>query len=380
MVYSEEISIKGELVAWQLVASQGFAYRQVMSDNYLIAFEYDYASKGEGFRNQIARLTSDGRFQLKYLRRIDSPPSHEVSPEELRDVDFYVIMGHRLITDATLSGSPRLKWIGRFGAGFENVDIDACNQHGVLLSNSPVPLRESVTELALSFILAHATRLTMFDTRIRAKGFEGKAALLTRCIAGNTLGLLAAGGIAQRLAELVQPFGMRVLAYDPYVDRSVVAKKGITLVSLEDLLREADYLSCHVPMTKESKGMLTEEHFRLMKPTAYFINTSRGGIYKDEVLAKMLQEGVIAGAAVDVFENEPHVEKNPLLQCPTAIATPHIAGSANNTDAITAVARSLVDSILKMVDGELPDSIVNPEAAKGPVPEEKRSPSFILKD
>ncbi len=346
-----------------------------MSKKHVVAFEFDYCGKYEGYSEEIDRLEKDGRFELKYLRTIDSKPSHEVAPEELKDVDYYIIMGHRLVNDATMEGN-NLKWVGRFGAGFENVDIPACNRHNVILSNAPGGLRESVAETALAFIMALNMRMTFFNTYIREKQFAGKNAFTTYYVQGRTLGLLASGGIAQRLVELVAPMGMKVQAYDPYADEKKMAAKGIKLVSLEEVLKTSDYVSCHMPLTAGTTGMLTEEHFKMMKPSAFFINTSRGGIYDDAVLAKILNDGVIAGAATDVFEEEPVPADNPLLACDNAICTPHVAGAANNVDAVCAVARSLVDSLIKMADGELPDSIVNPEVLKNDIPEDKVTSSF----
>ena len=346
-----------------------------MSKKYVVAFEYDYCGKYDGYSEEIDRLIKDGRFEIKTLLKGDSKPGHEVKAEELKGVDYYVLMGHRLVDDASLDGNS-LKWVGRFGAGFENVDIPACNRHNVILSNSPGGLRESVAETALAFIMALNMRLTFFNSYIREKQFNGKNAYTTYYVQGRTLGLLASGGIAQRLVELVAPMGMKVQAFDPYADEKQMAAKGIKLVSLEEVMKTSDYVSCHMPLTSGTQGMITEAHFRMMKPSAFFINTSRGGIYDDAVLAKILKEGVIAAAATDVFEEEPVPADNPLLACDNAICTPHVAGAANNVDAVVAVARSLVDSLIKMADGELPDSIVNPDVLKNGVPKDKVTTSF----
>jgi D-3-phosphoglycerate dehydrogenase / 2-oxoglutarate reductase len=347
-----------------------------MNTAFTVALEMDYSARSEGFREQLSRLYSDGRFEVRILRGPDSMPSHAVKAEELEDVDFYILQGHRNVALSSLAQNGRLKWIGRFGAGFENVDIEACNTRGVILSNAPYGLRESVAELALAYILSFSARLTFFNSYIRQHHFAGKTQYMTRCAGGRTLGLIGSGGIAQRLAQLVSPLEMKVIAYDRYADTEAMLQKGIELRPLEEVLQEADYISVHVPLTKETRGLLGEEHFRMMKPTACFINTSRGGIYEDRILAKVLREGCIAGAAVDVFEDEPDIAGNPLLECDTALLTPHTAGAANNADAITAVMKFNVDNIFTLADGKLPDSIVNPEVIAGTVPEKKISPSF----
>ncbi|ORC37899.1 hypothetical protein B4O97_02555 [Marispirochaeta aestuarii] len=347
-----------------------------MNSKITVAVEMDYSKKSEGFREELERLKGDDRFEVKVLLGPDSPHSEMVSSAELSGVDYYILMGHRNVGPATLEGNDRLKWIGRFGAGFENVDIDACNKNGVILSNAPYGIREPVAELVLSYILALTTRLPFFNDYIRESSFRDKGKYMTRCIQGSTVGLIGCGGIGQTVARLVAPFSMRVIAYDPYVDRDAVKKLGVELLSLDEVLKSSDYVSLHVPLTDDTRGMLKEDHFRMMKPSAFFINTSRGGIYSDAVLAGILKEGVVAGAGIDVFEDEPDVDSNPLLKCRTAIVTPHIAGAANNTDAIRMVMKQNVDSVFHQVEGRLPDSIVNPEVLEGKVPEDKITPSF----
>ena len=347
-----------------------------MSSKFTVAVEMDYSQKSEGFRKELERLKKDERLEVKILTGPDTPHTDMVSAEELAGVDYYILMGHRNMGPASFAGNDQLKWIGRFGAGFENVDIDACNKHGVILSNAPFGIREPVAELVLTYILSLTTRLPFFNEYIRKNSFGDKGKYMTRCIQGSTLGLIGCGGIAQTVVQLVKPFGMTVWGYDPYAEKTAMKQKGIELKSLDEVLKGSDYVSVHVPLTEETRGMLTEEHFRMMKPSAFFINTSRGAIYKDAVLAKVLKEGVIAGAGIDVFEDEPNVEKNPLLGCETAIVTPHIAGAANNADAIRMVMKQNVDSVFHQVEGRLPDAIINPEAVDKAVPPEKLSPSF----
>ena len=344
-----------------------------MAQTMTVAIERDLGDTSPGFREQVKRLEADGRFVVRFL---NGSGSDAIPADELRDVDLCVLMGKRRIDESSLAGAERLKWLGRFGAGFENVDIDACNRHAVILSNSPYGIRQPVAELVMAYIFAHTTRLRFFDRYIRERGFEKKGSQTTRCVSGRTLGLIGCGGIAQCLIELVTPLKMNLLAYDPHVDRAAMAERGVKLVSMDEVFGSADFVSVHVPLTDETRGLITERHFRMMKPTAQFINTSRGGIYSDAVLAKVLDEGVIAGAALDVFEDEPDVADNPLLKCERAILTPHTAGAGNNIDSMRMVMESLVDSIFLMADGQLPGSILNPEAVPEEVPVEKLSPSF----
>lgn len=347
-----------------------------MDQKFSIAIEKDMSKKAPGYRDQITRLTSDGRFDVRFLENAGPAPDDVLSPDELRDVDMLILMGKRRIESSSLEGLERLKWIGRFGAGFDTVNMAACSEHGVILSNAPYGIRQPVAELVMAYIFAQTTRLIFFDRYIRDKGFTDKADYVTRCVGGQTLGLIGSGGIAECLVGLIQPLEMKVIAYDPYADASAMRQKGIELVDLEQVLKSSDFVSVHVPLTEETRGMLSEQHFRMMKPTAHFINTSRGGIYSDAVLAGVLNDGAIAGASIDVFEGEPDVDGNPLLSCERAIVTPHTAGASNNIDAIRMTMESLVDSVFSIADGQLPGSILNPEAVGGKVPAEKLSPSF----
>ncbi|MEW6670906.1 MAG: NAD(P)-dependent oxidoreductase [Thermodesulfobacteriota bacterium] len=347
-----------------------------MKSNFNITIEKDYSRKAPGFREQISRLKNQAGFTLRFLEVPGKEMTGAVSPEELKDADVYILMGKRRIAKSSLEGLTRLKWIGRFGAGFETVDIDACNRKGILLSNSPHGIREPVAELVMGYIFALATRLPFFDRYIREHGFAGKNQYGTMCVNGMTLGLIGCGGIARALVRLAAPLEMKIRAYDPYADKAALRAKGIEPCDLETLLKAADFCSVHVPLTPETRGLLQEAHFRMMKPTAYFINTSRGGIYPDALLARALAEGWIAGAAVDVFEDEPDVGGNPLLSCERAILTPHVAGAMNNLDSIRMVMEPLVDSIFNIAEGALPDNIINPEASSRPVPREKLTPSF----
>ena len=349
---------------------------KMMNSKLTITIEKDYSRKAPGFRDQISRLKNQADFTLQFLEVPGKEMTGVVSAKELKDADIYILMGKRRINKSSLEGLEKLKWIGRFGAGFDNVDINACNQKEILLSNSPYGIRKPVAELVLGYMFALATRLPFFDRYIREHGFSGKIQYVTMCVSGLTLGVIGCGGIGQTLVKLAAPLEMKILAYDPYVDKALMRAKGIELCDLETLLRAADFCSVHVPLTAETRGMLQEAHFRMMKPSAYFINTSRGEIYSDAVLARALTEGWIAGAAVDVFEDEPDVGSNPLLKCERAILTPHIAGAANNLDSIRMVMETLIDSILKIAAGELPENIINPEASSRPVPPEKLTPSF----
>ncbi len=347
-----------------------------METKLTVFIEEDYSGKAPRFRAQIERLRARKDLGFRFVASPGKDLGSVVRPEDIAEADLYILMGKRRMDASSFQGLEKLQWIGRFGAGFENVDIPSCNRKGILLSNAPLGIRQPVAELVMAYIFSLTMRLPFFDRYIRSKGFAGKGEHPTRCVQGQTLGLVGAGGIARTVVELVRPLGMKVLAFDPYGDAAALKAVGVELCGLDRLLESSDYISVHVPLSPETRGMLREEHFRKMKPGAFFINTSRGGIYSDAVLARALREGWIAGAGIDVFEDEPEVMGNPLLSCDNAILTPHTAGAMNNIDSIGMVMESLVDSIFKIAEGGFPDNIVNPEASRRPVPPEKVTSSF----
>jgi D-3-phosphoglycerate dehydrogenase len=219
-----------------------------------------------------------------------------------------------------------------------------------------------------------ARYLHTHNARIREQGFEGRSEFGGTELGRSTVGIVGLGLIGGAVAEYVRPFGADVIAYDPYVSEERAAELGADLVGLEELLETADFVSVHVPLTPETEGMLGEEHFRMMKETAFFVNAARGKLYSDADLARAIEEGWIAGAAIDVFEDEPDILDNPLLGLDEgdALLLPHVLGM---TDGATERTREIVvDAIVSVADGEFPPNIVNPEVYADHVPESRLSP------
>ena len=349
-----------------------------MNKKFIVGIEYDMRLIDYSLRNWPEKLNNNPEIEIKFLskERLSGP----VRPEELKDIDVFIFMGKRYVNEKSLQLATDLKWIGRFGAGFENIDISACNQKGILVSNAPQGVSESVAEFILSFMLALSTKLTIFDTLIRKNNsFEGSGKHMTSRLFQKILGIIGFGSIGSRLSELIKPFKMKLLINDPYVDKKTIMHVEAESVDLDYLLRHSDFISLNVPLTQQTKGMLREEDFKKMKRTAYLINTCRGGIYHDADLAKALEEGWLAGVATDVFENEPHVKENLLLKVEShkTVLSPHIAGVSHNLDAINMTTDIITDSILKVKKGELPENILNPNAVDINIPKNKLSPSFI---
>lgn len=327
-----------------------------------------------------SKIINNSEIQCDFI--LNDNKEGQVLSEELNGINALIFMSKRYINEISLQQAGHLKWIGRFGSGFENVDIDACTEKGILVSNTPQGVRESVSEAILGYMLALSTRFVTFNSLIRKKGFKKKEKYMTDRLYGKTVGIIGFGSIGSRLSELVKPLEMEVLVYDPHIEEQTVKNIGAELVDLDYLLRNSDFVSLNVPLTRETKGMLGLKEFKKMKNTAYFINTCRGGIYRDAKLAEALKRDWLKGAALDVFEDEPDIEDNPLLKVDSkkTILTPHIAGARYNMDAIKIVTDILIDSVLKVKNGYLPQNIINPEAVDIHIPPEKRTPSFRLQN
>ncbi|MFW5988267.1 MAG: NAD(P)-dependent oxidoreductase [bacterium] len=331
-----------------------------------------------GFKTWENKIIKNQEIEIIFNKYNKKDKGKKVSPKELEGIDALIFHSSRKINKNSLNKANKLKWIGRFGSGYENVNISACTNAGVMVSNSPEPLWESVAEVIVGYMIALSIKLTTFNSWIRGHGFKNKEKYMTDRLYKKSLGIIGFGGIGSRVCELVQPFEMEVLVYDPYVEEHKIRQKGAEPVLLDYLLSHSDFISLNVPLTKETKGMLRKNDFKKMKNTAYLINTCRGGIYKDAELAEALEQGWLKGAAVDVFENEPDISGNPLLKLDNdqIILAPHIAGARHNMDAIKKIADIFIESVLKVKNGKLPENIINPDAVKTHIPDEKRTPSF----
>lgn len=341
---------------------------------FILAIDHDFRNKDYPCKKGLITLINNPKVEIRFLSK--EGKTGRIQSEDLKDVDFFIAT-LRAIDEESLAEASRLKWIGRLGAGFEKIDIDTCTKKGILVSNAPQGLKESVAENVVAYIYALNCKLKFLDERVREYGFENKEKYLRFNLFKKVIGVIGFGGIAIRVIELLKPLNMECLVYDPYVDGRKVKEKGCEKVDLDTLLKRSDLISLHVPLTEETREMLGEADFKKMKRDAYFINTSRGGIYRDEVLAKALNNGYIAGAGIDVFEDEPHVENNPLLKIKNTILTPHTSGATNCIDSQHNTEEIIVNSVLSLLEGKWPFNILNPEAVKADIPDKYLSTSFF---
>jgi len=271
-------------------------------------------------------------------------------PDLARDLnDADVLIARRdWIGRETLALAPRLLGIVTPGVGVEKVDVAAATELGIVVANSPGN-SVTVAESTLLLMLALAKRMPMWIEAAR-NSTEPTRSMHGIELRGKPLGIIGFGRIGRIVADLARAFGMQVLAHDPYVHSS-------ELTSLEDVLRRSDFVSLHPVLTPETFHLMNAERLALMKPTAFLINTSRGGVIDEAALIESLRQGRLAGAGLDVFEVEPPARDNPLLQMANVIGTPH--GLSHTDESMLRCAQMTEQNVLAMLDGELPPYQVN---------------------
>jgi len=266
-----------------------------------------------------------------------------------------LLTGVDQVTAKVINTADELKIISKFGAGVDNIDVAAATQKGVVVTNAPGMNSDAVADMTFSLILSIARRIPFANDQVR----KGNWPLIVGTeICNKTLGLIGLGQIGKRVAMRAGGFNMKILAYELLPDEQFVQELGIKLVPLNRLLQESDFVSIHVPFTSETKDLIKTEQLEMIKPTAYLINTARGGIVDENALHDALESGEIAGAAFDVFKEEPLREKA-LIELDNFIATPHI--SPFTKEAIENAEKLSAQNIIDVLKGQFPPFIVNPE-------------------
>jgi D-3-phosphoglycerate dehydrogenase / 2-oxoglutarate reductase len=279
-----------------------------------------------------------------------------------RDADA-IMGGGPLLTRRVISSLTKCRIIVTYSVGFDGIDVEAATNNGILVVNNPARewCVEEVSNQAMALLLACAKKLVQLDTPMKqGKWMESRNLLAPMApIHGQTLGLVACGDIGRMTAKKAQAFNMKVIGYDPYLDKARAKSDGIELMSLAEVLGKADFISVHAPLGKETYHMISEREFKQMKPTAYFVNTARGSIVDEAALVKALREKWIAGAGLDVFEKEPTPPDNPLLKMTNVIAIPH---SASFSDAALATQPvNPTNEVVRVLSGHWPKNVINKE-------------------
>lgn len=260
-----------------------------------------------------------------------------------------------------IDAAPRLRVIARHGVGVDNIDVAAATRRGIPVAYTPDANRVSVAEQVLALLLALAKRLHEYDAATRRGAWEVRNGYGALDLAGKRLGVVGMGRVGATVAQKAGAgLDMRVLGYDPNLPREIIAAAGAEPVArLEDLLAAADAVTLHVPLTPATRGLLDARALACMRPTAFLINTSRGGVVDEAALHAALSTGRLRGAALDVFEAEPPPADHPLLALPNVIVTPHSA--ALTAECAVRMATGAARAIIDVLDGRRPADIVNPD-------------------
>jgi phosphoglycerate dehydrogenase-like enzyme len=268
-----------------------------------------------------------------------------------------VVAGSEAYTPRVFAANPQLRVVARVGVGYDSVDVAAATAAGVAVTIAPNTNQGSVAEHTFALMLGFTRHIPARHAALAAGGWNRLMSLPLR---GRTLGLAGLGRIGKAVATRAAAFEMRVLAYDPFPDAAFCAANGVTLVPFERLLAESDFLSLHLPLSPQTKHLINRDTLAKMKPGAVLVNTSRGGLVREADLVPALREGRLAGATLDVFEEEPMPADHPLRTLSNVVLTPHAAGV--DVQSLHDMARSAAEAVASLRRGEWPtEKVVNPE-------------------
>src|SRR6266446_1732230 len=301
------------------------------------------------------------------LDRLENESAEEIYAPILRDAHAYQIGAardelakHFHVDAKLLQRAPNLLIVSSNRAGVDPGDVEACTDAGVLVVNQSGGNAHSVAEHALGMLLTLSKRIIEADRALRRERDVNRNALMGTEAQGRTIGIVGIGNVGRRIAELCKGLlGMKVLAYDPYLDATEMAARGGENVELDDLLSRSDYVSISCPLTKDSRGMIGARQFALMQPHAYFITTARGFIHDEAALLEALRNRLIAGAGLDVWAKEPPPPDHPLLKFDNVLASPHTAGVTR--EARANMGKIAAEQVLDALDGMRPPRIINPD-------------------
>jgi D-3-phosphoglycerate dehydrogenase len=292
-------------------------------------------------------ISDDGLSLLK-KSGVDYQYKPEVTPEGLLSViesfDALIVRSRTKVTREVMSKATKLKVIGRAGVGLDNIDADAAKEKNIKVINTPDALTNAVAEFTIGLMIDLARKIPKADSSMKQGKWE-KSKIQGLELKGRTYGTIGIGRIGQRVAEIAFAFGMEIIANDVIpISEQLVSRLGIKVSSQEDVFTNADFVDLHVPLTRETQNMVNYSKLQSMKRTAFLINTSRGQVVNEADLLRALNDKVIAGAALDVFETEPPIREE-LIRHENLIATPHIAGQTNESQ--TKAGTQIVELVLK---------------------------------
>ena len=334
-----------------------------MSDKFRVGVTRDVLdSRGEPAfgRKALSILERAPNLEWEYLPRI----VREIDADHAAHYDAIYVNIARVPASAVARPDCRVRVIARHGVGYDAVDVPAMTRAGVLVTNTPTPMPRPVATVALTFILALAGKLFLKDKLTRTGRWHERMDNMGMGLTGRTLGLIGAGGIGKEIMRVVKPLDMRILAADPFANTLELSYLGADKADLPTLLGESDFVVVSCLLNERTRHLMGAAQFAQMKPTAYFINVARGPIVDEPALIEALRQGRIAGAALDVFEQEPVDPANPLLAMDNVIVTPH--SLCWTDECFHNMASTGLTSIMEALNGRRPEFVVNPEVLAHP--------------
>jgi len=292
----------------------------------------------------------------------DNPIPRDVLLKKIKDVEGLLCLLTEKIDKEVFDSGKKLKVVSNYAVGFDNIDVDEASERGIYVTNTPGILTETTADCAFALMMAVSRRIVEGDKNIRAKKWVhawGPKMFIGYDIYGKTLGIVGLGRIGTAMTKRAKGFDMKVIYYDPIRRKDLEKEYDIIFTPFLDLLAQADFVSIHVPLTKETHQLIGEKQFKKMKKTSFLINTSRGPIVDENALYNALKTKTIAGAGIDVFEKEPIDPMNPLIELSNIVMTPHIASASIDTR--TAMAMMAATNLVAVLEGKDPPNAVNPE-------------------
>ncbi len=309
-------------------------------------------------------VSEEGLAPLRNDKDIEVVYGGKMTEEELikiiGDYDAMIVRSATKVTPNLLEHASKLKVVGRAGVGVDNIDLNACTENGILVVNAPDGNTIAATEHTMAMMLSLARNIPQAVRKIK-DGIWDKKAFLGVELRNKVLGVIGLGRIGTNVARRARAMEMKIVAYDPYLTEEKAADMGVSVMPLEGVLKQADFITCHMPKTKETYHLIDEKAFSLMKDGVRIINCARGGIIDEEALYHALKSGKVAGAALDVFENEPNTE-GPLHKLDNFIATPHLG--ASTCEAQLNVAVDVAEEIIDALRGDVVKNTVNIPSVK----------------
>jgi D-3-phosphoglycerate dehydrogenase len=300
----------------------------------------------EHIKDKFLELLKDAEIEV-----VMNPYGRVIKEDEMveliKDMDG-IIVGIDPITKRVIYNASKLKVISKYGVGVDNIDLESAKERNIVVTNTPNANSNAVAELTVGLIISVLRNIPLSDRRVREKKWDR---FIGYELYGKTLGVIGTGSIGKRIIKLLKGFDLNILCYDKFPDYEWAEKENIKYVNFDELLKRSDIITIHIPLTEETRHLISERELSLMKKTAVIINTSRGGIINERDLYKFLKEGKIYGAGLDVLEDEPP-QNSPLIELDNVVITSHIG--AHTQESIENMAFMAIDNLISVLKGKEP--------------------------